>query len=313
MQEIIEFIVDHAVYGQRLDTLLADRFSQYTRSLIKKWIDNNNVTVNDKQVKPSYHIRENDSVKIIIPPPEPMDIPAQDIPLSIIFEDTNIVVIDKPAGMVVHPAPGNYDNTLVNALLYHCKNLSSINGVLRPGIVHRLDKDTTGVIVVAKNDLAHKSLVNQFSNRTTRKIYLAVVSGIIRHPKKRIIETLTGRHPVNRKKMSVLIGKGKKTVTEFRVLKEYDDFSLLKVNILTGRTHQIRVHMAHIGHPIIGDNEYGSSKTNSKFATIANRQMLHAFSLQLKHPVTEKEMIFRAHIPEDMRTLIKNYNVSSSK
>lgn len=313
MQEIIEFIVDHAVSGQRLDTLLADRFSQYTRSLIKKWIDNDNVTVNAKPIKPSYRIKENDSVKITIPPPEPLNIPAQAIPLSIIYEDDSIVVIDKPAGMVVHPAPGNYDNTLVNALLHHCKNLSSINGVLRPGIVHRLDKDTSGIIVAAKNDLAHKSLVNQFSNRTTRKTYIAIVSGIIKHPKKRIIESLTGRHPVNRKKMSVLTEKGKQTITEFRVLKEYGEFSLLKVNILTGRTHQIRVHMAHIGHPIVGDNEYGSSKTNKKFDTIINRQMLHAFSLQLKHPVTEKDMIFRAHIPEDMRTLVKNYNFPSSK
>ena len=288
--------------GLRLDIAITEKYPQLTRSLVQKLIKDKKITVNGDPSKSSYKLRELDSIKIEVPDPTEINIAAQDIPISVLFEDDHIIAINKPPGMVVHPAPGNFENTLVNALLFHCKgNLSSINGVLRPGIVHRLDKDTSGVIVVAKNDVSHKSLAYQFANRLVRKEYLAVVHGRIRIGTKEIIDLPIGRHPIHRKKMCVREHTGKPAITEFKIISEYDDYTLLKVNIKTGRTHQIRVHLSYIKYPIVGDLEYGKKRKIKNETLKTERQMLHAYKLTITHPVTKNKLTFTAPIPEDMK------------
>ncbi|RJP60279.1 MAG: RluA family pseudouridine synthase [Candidatus Auribacter fodinae] len=299
-----EFVVQSAENG-RLDAVVSSRMPDFSRSLVQKWIKDANITVNGKAVKASYHPVEGDKIKIIVPPPEIPDILPQPIPVDVLFEDEHIIVINKPPGLVVHPAPGHFCDTLVNALLYHCKNLSTINGVLRPGIVHRLDKDTSGVLVAAKTDVAHHSLAEQFANRLVVKSYIAIVAGVLSPAITTSIDLPIGRHRVHRKKMSVNTGSGKEALTQFTVLRQCDDCALLRVGIKTGRTHQIRVHLSHIGHPVIGDSEYGSRSSKAHYNKTVTRQLLHAFSLEIHHPVSNTAMLLRAKLPDDMRHFIK--------
>jgi 23S rRNA pseudouridine1911/1915/1917 synthase len=284
--------------GKRIDVFLAAELD-YTRSYIKKLIVDGLVFVNGKTVKPSYKVKENDEVVVNIPEVEKIDVMPENIPLDILYEDDDIIVISKPQGMVVHPAPGNYSGTLVNALLYHCKNLSGINGILRPGIVHRLDKDTSGVMVVAKNDKAHISLSNQIKERSVFKKYVAIVEGVIKDEAGEI-EAPIGRHPVDRKKMAV-IEDGRYALTLYKVLERFKENTLVEAVIKTGRTHQIRVHMAYIGHPVVGDPVYGFKKQKFKL----EGQALHSRVLGFMHPTKGVYMEFEAPLPEYFKKLIE--------
>lgn len=284
--------------GKRIDVFLAAELD-YTRSYIKKLIVDGLVFVNGKTVKPSYKVKENDEVVVNIPEAEKIDVLPENIPLDILYEDDDIIVINKPQGMVVHPAPGNYSGTLVNALLYHCKNLSGINGILRPGIVHRLDKDTSGVMVVAKNDKAHISLSNQIKERSVFKKYVAIVEGVIKDEEGKI-EAPIGRHPVDRKKMAV-IEDGRYALTLYKVLERFKENTLVEAVIKTGRTHQIRVHMAYIGHPIVGDHVYGFKRQKFKL----EGQALHSSVLGFMHPTKGVYMEFEAPLPEYFKKLIE--------
>ncbi|MDI6605043.1 MAG: RluA family pseudouridine synthase [Thermoanaerobacteraceae bacterium] len=298
MKEVAEQNVPLADIGKRIDVFLASEMD-YTRSYIKKLILEGLVLVNDDTVKPNYKLKENDKITVNIPEAEKIDIEPENIPLDILYEDEDIIVINKPQGMVVHPAPGNYSGTLVNALLYHCKNLSGINGVLRPGIVHRLDKDTSGVMVVAKNDKAHLSLVNQIKDRKVLKKYVAVVEGVIKEDEG-YVEAPIGRHHADRKKMAV-VEDGRYALTLYKVLKRFKNNTYVEAVIKTGRTHQIRVHMAYIGHPIVGDAVYGYKK--QKFNL--KGQALHARLLGIIHPAKNEYMEFEAPLPEYFVKLIE--------
>ena len=244
-------------------------------------------------------------IVVNVPEPEPLSLDPENIPLDIVYEDSDILVINKPRDMVVHPAPGNRDNTLVNALLYHCRDsLSNINGVIRPGIVHRIDKDTTGLIAVAKNNNAHQSLAMQLKDHSMERIYDAIVEGII-HEDRGTIDAPIGRHPVDRKKMAVTPGKGKNAVTHFEVLERLKGATYVRLRLKTGRTHQIRVHMSYIRHPVYGDPVYGGSSRNKT----TGGQMLHARYLRLKHPSTGEFMEFEAKLPEDFIQLLNSLRV----
>ncbi|WP_196595294.1 RluA family pseudouridine synthase [Pectinatus frisingensis] len=287
--------------GQRLDLFVAAQLDKLSRSNIQKLIATGNVSVNGKNVKANHRIKYSDLIRVSIPAPQPLTIKPENIPLNILYEDSDIIVINKCRGMIVHPAPGVYSGTLVNALLYHCHDLSGINGIIRPGIVHRLDKDTSGVMVAAKTDAAHLSLAKQISSKTATRCYLAIVNGNISEAAGQINGNI-GRHPVDRKKMAVLIDKGKPATTLFKTLEHFRQYTLVKCRLLTGRTHQIRVHMAHIGHPLLGDPTY--SKCKKPLDKLIMGQALHSYTLQLHHPVTGREMLFTAPIPDDMNHLI---------
>ncbi|WHE07971.1 RluA family pseudouridine synthase [Thermoanaerobacterium thermosaccharolyticum] len=293
----INIIAEKDDVDKRIDSFLASELD-YTRSYLKKLILNGLVKVNGSSIKPNYKLKEGDSVDVNIPEAEKIDLMPENIPLDIIYEDDDIIVINKPQGMVVHPAPGNYSGTLVNALLYHCKNLSGINGELRPGIVHRLDKDTSGVMVVAKNDKAHLDLSNQIKERTILKKYIAIVEGVIKDDEGSI-EAPIGRDHVERKKMAVT-EDGRYALTLYKVLERYKNNSLIEATIKTGRTHQIRVHMSYIGHPIVGDEVYGYKK--QRFNLLG--QALHSRLLGLVHPSKKIYMEFEAPIPEYFERLI---------
>ncbi|MDI3478221.1 MAG: rRNA synthase [Thermoanaerobacterium sp.] len=299
----INIIAEKDDVDKRIDSFLASELD-YTRSYLKKLILNGLVKVNGSSIKPNYKLKEGDSVDVNIPEAEEIDLMPENIPLDIIYEDDDIIVINKPQGMVVHPAPGNYSGTLVNALLYHCKNLSGINGELRPGIVHRLDKDTSGVMVVAKNDKAHLDLSNQIKERTILKKYIAIVEGVIKDDEGSI-EAPIGRDHVERKKMAVT-EDGRYALTLYKVLERYKNNSLIEATIKTGRTHQIRVHMSYIGHPIVGDEVYGYKK--QRFNLLG--QALHSKLLGLVHPSKKIYMEFEAPIPEYFERLI---NILKSK
>ena len=291
--------------NERMDSFLS-RKTDFTRSRIQQLIKNGDITVNgknaknNKKIKSSYKIEENDRIEIFIPKTEQAEIIPENIKIDIIYEDEDIAVINKNAGLVVHPAQGHYSGTLVNAILYHIKDLSGINGEIRPGIVHRLDKDTSGLIVIAKNDKAHINLGKMFQEKKIKKTYLAILKGKLTKEKGRIV-TQIGRDTDDRKKMTVIKGndRGKEAITNYNVICSNELFTLVKVYIETGRTHQIRVHMKHMGYPILGDMVYGR-KDNEK------RQMLHAYKLEFLHPVTEKPMKFISEIPEDFRKALKN-------
>jgi 23S rRNA pseudouridine1911/1915/1917 synthase len=289
--------------GNRLDVWLGSRKPELSRARWQELIKSGHVRVNGQIKKPHYDLRENDVVETEIPPAEPTEIVAQDIPLNILFEDSDVLVLNKPAGLVVHPAPGHSDGTLVNALLHHCKDLEGIGGEQRPGIVHRLDKDTSGVLVIAKNELAVTRLSAQFKSREVRKQYAALVWGRPT-PERGTIETLVGRSSHDRKKMSAKPASGRPAVTHYETIRKFPEASLLRVRIETGRTHQIRVHMAHIGHPVVGDTQYGRARKTVRPVPAA-RQMLHAEQLAFAHPRTGQPLEFVAPIPEDMRTLLK--------
>ena len=294
--EEYQLIVTQDNAKERIDKFLSVEFPELSRSYIHKLIEKKLITVNQKEAEKKYKLAENDVVSINIPDPEPTEVAPENIPLDIVYEDDDLLVVNKPKGMVVHPAAGNTSGTLVNALLYHCKDsLSGINGVLRPGIVHRIDKDTSGLLIVAKNDNSHKFLAEQIKNHSFAREYQAIIIGKL--PKQKgTIETQIGRHKTNRKKMAVLQFGGKKAITHYEVLCEYSGYSHIKLNLETGRTHQIRVHMSYLGHPILGDEIYGSSKQNVfKFL---HGQCLHAKKIGFIHPTTHKYMEFDSELPE---------------
>lgn len=288
--------------GERLDKILALRFQNVqSRTYFQYLIEEEKVLLNGIPIKKRVKPKAGDEVEIqfIITPEIGLD--PEPIPLNIIYEDQDILVVNKPAGMVVHPAPGNWTGTFVNALLYHCKHLfPSGSSELRPGIVHRLDKETSGLLVAAKNSLAHQKLIQMFSSRSVHKEYLAICVG---NPGDVEINASIGRHPVHRKMMTVLKEGGREAITFCRTLCHKGDLSLVNVRIATGRTHQIRVHMKHIGHPILGDSTYGSLQANKKYG--AHRQMLHAKLLRFHHPVTGVPLEFQADVPEDMLNMMR--------
>ena len=284
--------------GERIDSFLSGK-TDFTRTRIQQLIKDRNITVNGKPTKSSYKIEENDEIAIEVPEVETTEIKPENIKIDIVYEDSDIAVINKQAGLVVHPAHGHYSGTLVNAILYHIKDLSGINGEIRPGIVHRLDKDTSGLIVIAKNDKVHTALTEMFQEKKIRKTYLAILKGKLNKSEGKIV-TQIGRDKKDRKKMTVIddITKGKNAITNYRVISQNNLFTLVKVNIETGRTHQIRVHMRYLGYPILGDSVYGR-KDNEK------RQMLHAYKLEFIHPITGRQMEFTGEIPEDFQKALK--------
>lgn len=284
---------------QRIDAWTAARMPELTRSYLRKLIDEGMVTVNRQAVKASHRLQAGDLVEVSIPPPAELEVRPQEIPLTVIYEDKDIIVIDKPAGLVVHPAAGNREGTLVNALLAHCRDLSSIGGVARPGIVHRLDKDTSGLMVAAKNDLAHQALAQQIKERRAGRRYLALVHGVIKEAEGRV-EAAIGRHPVERKKMAVVKRGGRMAVTHYRVLERLGSYTLIEAKLETGRTHQIRVHMAYLGHPVVGDPTYGPRRPSLGLAG----QALHAHVLEFDHPRSGERMRFEAPLPEEFLSIL---------
>lgn len=293
-------IVNENDKGKRLDIYIAENFNELSRTMIKKLIESNNVLVNDKSEKVSYKVQANDNISIDVPEAKETKLKAQEIPLDIIYEDSDIIVVNKPKGMVVHPANGNPDGTLVNAILSICKNsLSGIGGELRPGIVHRLDKDTSGLIIVAKNDKAHINMSEQIKERNVKKTYIALVRGNVPE-EEATINMPIGRSTKDRKKMAVT-KNGKQAITHFKVLKRYSKYTLLEIKIETGRTHQIRVHMAEIGYPVVGDAVYSNGK--NEFGI--EGQMLHAYKLEFMHPITNKHMELTAPLPQYFEEILK--------
>ena len=285
--------------GKRIDSFLNEVIEDATRSYIQKIIDGGYVEITGKKnTKSGNKLKGTETIVVNLPEDETLDLIPEDIPLEIIYEDSDIVIINKAPNMVVHPAHGNYNGTLVNALLYHIKDLSTINGVIRPGIVHRLDKDTSGVIVVAKHDEAHTTLSDMFKEKTLEKTYVCIAKGIFKDKSGRI-ETLIGRDPRDRKKMAVVTENGKIAISNYEILDESKNYSLVKIRIETGRTHQIRVHMKSLNHPILGDATYGNSTDG------IDRQMLHAYRLKFTHPISKKEMVVTAPIPEDFKRAAK--------
>lgn len=283
----------------RIDKFLSSVNDEWSRTQVQNWIKDGNVLVNGNKVKSNYKLQREDEVLLTIPQLQPLQVVPENIPLDIVFEDEDVIVVNKPRGMVVHPAPGHYSGTLVNALLYHCKDLSGINGVIRPGIVHRIDKDTSGLIMVAKNDFAHESLVEQLKAKTTKRIYYAIVHGVIPHDKG-TIDAPIGRDKYDRQKMTVTEENSREAITHFTVLQRFANYTYVLCQLETGRTHQIRVHMKYIGYPIAGDPKYGPKKT----LPIAG-QALHAGKLGFKHPRTNEELFFERPIPEDMEKLLE--------
>ncbi len=274
--------------------------SEITRSYVKKLIDGGHAVVNGTPAKPNTRLKTGDHVAWSIPDPEPLEVKAEAIPLDVIFEDDCMIVVNKPPGMVVHPAPGHHSGTLVNALLAHCRDLKGIGGVERPGIVHRLDKDTSGLVMAAKTETALAGLSKQFKDRDIKKVYLALVKGRLAK-RQGTIDTAIGRHPHHRKKMSADNARGRAAQTRYEVIEQFDKFAYLSISPRTGRTHQIRVHLASIGHPILGDALYGG--TQGPGLPKMARQALHAHHLELKHPVSGQQVAFEAPLPDDMSRL----------
>ncbi|HEX4630475.1 MAG TPA: RluA family pseudouridine synthase [Chthoniobacterales bacterium] len=290
---MIKLEVQSADAGQRLDRFLAQALPAFSRARLQALIREKFVTVNGEPARPRDPVRARAIVEVREPELEKIDAQPEEMHLDILFEDDDLLVLNKPAGLVVHPGAGHQQHTLVNALLAHCKNLSGIGGKERPGIVHRLDKDTSGVLVVAKNDATHRDLSRQFAERTTGKVYLALVAGTPRE-KTGAIDAPIARHPVHRQRMSIAKRAGRPAKTDYRVLESNGDVSLIECTIHTGRTHQIRVHLHHLGHPVLGDKVYGGKRAGP-----SPRQMLHAWKLSFVHPRTEKTMSFTAPIPDD--------------
>ncbi|MBJ7962928.1 RluA family pseudouridine synthase [Bacillus cereus] len=291
MSEVVQVTVVEEQKNERIDKFVAGINNEWSRSQVQQWIKDDVVTVNGKAVKVNYKVKEEDEITVTIPDPEALDIQPEDMNLEIYYEDADVLVVNKPRGMVVHPAPGHTSGTLVNGLMHHCTDLSGINGVMRPGIVHRIDKDTSGLLMVAKNDMAHESLVNQLVAKTVTRRYKAIVHGVIPHDKG-TIDAPIGRDKKERQSMTV-DENGKNAVTHFQVLERFKDFTLVECRLETGRTHQIRVHMKYIGYPLAGDPKYGPKKTLDM-----NGQALHAGILGFDHPRTGEYIQFEAPIPE---------------
>ncbi len=299
--------VDKDDAGKRLDKYITEQNQTYSRSFLQRLIKQDCVQVNGKTVKTNYKVKQNDSIICRIPPPRALDIKAEDIPLDIVYEDKDIIIVNKPQGMVVHPANGHYEGTLVNALLYHCQDsLSGINGILRPGIVHRIDKDTSGLLVVCKNDFAHINIAQQLKDHTITRKYLALVYNNIKE-NEGTVDAPIGRHPIHRKKMAINRKNGKRAVTHYRVLEHINSqYTLVELQLETGRTHQIRVHMSSIHHPLLGDPVYGINK--DKFHL--EGQMLHAKILGFIHPTNRQYMQFEAPLPDYFRKLLNTWNIN---
>jgi 23S rRNA pseudouridine1911/1915/1917 synthase len=295
----IELVVPPHEARLRLDQFLAKRLPEFSRSRLQQLIRDRFVRLNNSTTRPRHIVRGGDKIELTEPPPEKIETLPEAIPLEILFEDDDLIIINKPAGLVVHPGAGHREHTLVNALLNHCAALSGIGGKERPGIVHRLDKETSGCLVVAKNDLTHRDLSKQFAARTVEKIYLALVAGKL--PKTAgVIEEKIGRHPVHRKRMSATTLRGRAAKTEYRVVRSSDRASLVECRLYSGRTHQIRVHLHHLGHPVLGDKVYAPRLTKD-----FPRQMLHAWKLGFRHPRTEEWKSFEAPLPDDFAAATK--------
>lgn len=287
--------------GERIDKYLSEQLEDMTRSHIQKLIKENMVRVNGMTVKSNFKLSASDQIEVEIPELKEPDILPENIPLDILYEDQDILIVNKPKGMVVHPAPGHYTGTLVNAIMYHCKdNLSGINGVMRPGIVHRIDMDTTGSLLICKNDRAHQALAEQLKEHSITRKYHAIVHGRLKEDEGTIDKPI-GRHPIDRKKMSVHCTNGREAVTHYRVLKRFQQFTYIECQLETGRTHQIRVHMSSIGHPILGDQVYGPAKCPYKL----QGQTLHAKVLGITHPTTGEYMEFDAPLPDYFQGLLE--------
>lgn len=297
--ETIKISVEIENTGMRLDKFLSVQYPDFSRTKIQDMIKNNQVTVNGEIEKASYKVMKNDLIGIVIEESKACEILPENIPLDIVYEDSDVIVINKPTGLIVHPSSGIYSGTLVNALLYHCKDLSGINGIQRPGIVHRIDKETSGLLMVAKNDKAHQSLSQQLQDHSVVRRYWALVHGVIPHDYGRI-EAPIGRDQNDRKKMCCTDKNAKEAITNFKVIERFEKMTLVECRLETGRTHQIRVHMSYIGYPVYGDPQYGKRKDD-----VTNGQYLHAKILGFNHPTTHEDMVFDSELPDFFETKLK--------
>ena len=299
--EILEFSVDGSENGIRIDRYLSEKNAELSRSYLKKLLKEQGITVNGREVKANYKVQAGDEIRISLPDLSEPDILPEDIPLDILYEDEDVMVVNKPKGMVVHPSAGHTSGTLVNAILFHCQgNLSGINGVMRPGIVHRIDKDTTGALLICKNDVAHRDLAEQLKEHSIKRRYRAIVSGNLKDDEG-TVEGPIGRHPVDRKKMAINYKNGKEAITHYKVLERFGNATYIECRLETGRTHQIRVHMTSIGHPLLGDEVYGSGKNPYHL----QGQALHAMVLGFVHPRTGEYLEFTAPLPEYFTNLLE--------
>lgn len=301
------YLVGMEDVGMRLDVFVTSRGEQLSRSFVQKLIVDGAITVNQLATRANYRVKAGDSVAVSAPPPVELQVCPEPIPLDIYYEDSDVVVVNKPRGMVVHPAEGNCTGTLVNALLEHCRDLSGINGVLRPGIVHRIDKDTSGLLMVAKNDLAHEHLAGQLKEHTVRRGYVALIHGVPAS-ERGVVDAPIGRDPRDRQKMAVTSRNSKPAVTHYRVLDWSGNYTFLKLRLETGRTHQIRVHMAYIGHPLVGDTRYGLSKPHFGL----KGQFLHAYRLGFKHPRSGDYLEFRAPLPAELDDILHKLGINKN-
>lgn len=301
------FIVDNDGAGQRLDVYVTSSGAELSRSHIQKLIGEGLIKVNGTEVRANYRLKEGDEIWVEIPPPTELQVLPEQIQLDTYYEDSDVIVINKPRGMVVHPAEGNYSGTMVNALLYQCRDLSGINGVLRPGIVHRIDKDTSGLIMAAKNDLAHERLAEQLQEHTVTRGYLALAHGSVQFDQG-VVNAPIGRDPRDRKKMAVTSRNSKNALTHYRVLGRAGNYTFLELRLETGRTHQIRVHLAHIGHPLVGDTRYGPARPHFGL----EGQFLHAYLLGFVHPRDNRYLEFKAPLPNVLLEVLKALNLAES-
>ncbi len=302
-EKITTFKVGDSETGLRLDKYVAEKTS-ISRAFIQRLIRDGQITVNGETVLKSHRMKSGDTVVVTIPEPKKLDIQPEDIPIDILYEDDDLMVISKPAGLVAHPGPGHPSNTLVNALLAHTSGLSSIGGVDRPGIIHRLDRDTSGIMIVAKTDLAHNKLSDDLKQRKIKKTYWALVNGHL-DPEEGLIDEPVGRKKSDRKKMAVDHAKGRQALTRYKVLEEYNKMTLLEVKPETGRTHQIRVHLSHIKHPVVGDSQYGSDRKRDRDMGI-ERQMLHSKEIEFIHPWTGKVLKYSDELPDDLKEILES-------
>ena len=298
--DIFELEISAADNGTRLDSYLAEQLEGISRSYLQKLIGDQLILVNQKAVKSNYKIKTGDQLLVQIPEAAPIAIQPEPMDLDIVYEDSDLLIVNKPVGLVVHPAHGHYSGTLVNGLLAHCTDLSGINGKMRPGIVHRIDKDTSGLLMIAKNDLAHQHLAEQLKEHSIKRAYYALVQGVISEPAG-LVDAPIGRHEVDRKKMAVTFKNSKEARTHYYVKERFARITFIECRLETGRTHQIRVHMAYLGHPLVGDPLYGTRKNNLDFPG----QALHAYALGFVHPRTGEELYFEAPLPEHFQTVLK--------